>query len=148
MPICLPDTNILLRYSDPNHALYPVIRKALHSLSQQGFTFKACPQNFTEFWNVATRPLDRNGLGLSPVVVQQKLASLEQIFPALLDVPEIYAEWKKIVIAHSVSGVQVHDARLAAIMQVHGINHILTFNFRDFTRYATIGIVAFDPNML
>jgi len=35
-----------------------------------------------------------------------------------------------------VSGVQVHDARLAAAMRVHGVKRILTFNDRDFARYA------------
>jgi predicted nucleic acid-binding protein len=36
----------------------------------------------------------------------------------------------------------VHDARLAAVMLAHGVNHILTFNVDDFRRYP--GIVV-DP---
>jgi hypothetical protein len=35
----------------------------------------------------------------------------------------------------AVSGVQVHDARLAASMYTHGIMHILTFNESDFIRF-------------
>ncbi len=46
-------------------------------------------------------------------------------------------------VAHSVRGVQVHDARLAAAMRVHGIPYILTFNGSDFERYSGIGIA--DP---
>jgi hypothetical protein len=45
----------------------------------------------------------------------------------------------------SVSGVQVHDARLVAAMKLNSVTHILTFNATDFTRYATEGIVAVDP---
>lgn len=44
-------------------------------------------------------------------------------------------------IAHNVSGVQVHDARLVAAMRVHGVSRILTFNDKDFTRYADIEVV-------
>jgi predicted nucleic acid-binding protein len=39
------------------------------------------------------------------------------------------------------SGVQVHDARLAAAMHVHGIQRVLTFNARDFARYPDIQAV-------
>lgn len=37
---------------------------------------------------------------------------------------------------HSVLGVQVHDARLAAAMYVHRVNHILTLNVSDFSRFS------------
>jgi predicted nucleic acid-binding protein len=42
--------------------------------------------------------------------------------------------------------VQVHDARLAASMMVHGVRRILTFNARDFTRFTAIEAV--DPAQL
>lgn len=41
---------------------------------------------------------------------------------------------------------QVHDARLVALMQAHGITHILTLNGSDFTRYP--GITPVDPASL
>jgi predicted nucleic acid-binding protein len=47
------------------------------------------------------------------------------------------------VTAHAISGKQVHDARLAAIMEAHGVASILTFNTRDFSRYP--GLTATDP---
>ena len=50
-----------------------------------------------------------------------------------------------LVVTYDVSGVQVHDARLVALMIVHGVTHVLTFNTRDFARYAGEGIVAVDP---
>lgn len=37
-----------------------------------------------------------------------------------------------------VSGVQVHDARLAAMMTTNGITQIVTFNTTDFIRFAEI----------
>ena len=55
----------------------------------------------------------------------------------------VYREWRKIVVKQRVTGVQVHDARLAAVMYVHGLRHILTFNAADFSRFD--GLVAVHP---
>ena len=53
----------------------------------------------------------------------------------------VYDEWRRLVVAHSVSGIQVHDARLVAAMRVHRIKHILTLNTQDFGRYPDITFV-------
>jgi len=55
----------------------------------------------------------------------------------------VHEEWRKLPITHVVSGVQVHDARLAAAMIVHRVKRILTFNDLDFARYT--GIEAVHP---
>jgi predicted nucleic acid-binding protein len=61
----------------------------------------------------------------------------------LPDTPAVYAEWKRIVVEHRVSGVKVHDARLVATMKTHGVTSLLTFDVDDFSRYA--GIEATHP---
>jgi predicted nucleic acid-binding protein len=48
-----------------------------------------------------------------------------------------------LLVVHAVKGKQVHDARLVAMMEAHGITHILTLNGADFARYP--GIVVIDP---
>jgi predicted nucleic acid-binding protein len=106
------------------------------------------PQNCAEFWNVVTRPADRNGLGLTPTDANRLLHLIERLFPVLPDVPEIYAEWRRLVVTFSVSGVQVHDARLVAVMNVNRITHILTLNTADFGRYMSEEIVPIHPAML
>jgi hypothetical protein len=40
-----------------------------------------------------------------------------------------------------VSGVQVHDARLATVMKAYGISRIVTLNVKDFARYSEIEAV-------
>ena len=42
----------------------------------------------------------------------------------------------------SVSGVQVHEARLVATMRVIGISNLLTLNVQDFRRYPDIEAVT------
>ncbi len=94
-------------------------------------------QNLIEFWRSATRPVERNGLGLTIAEARTELERLEGLFLVLPDVPEIYPEWKRLILQYGVVGVNVHDARLVASMLVHRLSHILTFNVRDFNRYAS-----------
>ncbi len=98
-----------------------------------------------EFWNVSTRPIQQNGMGLIPSEAIRPLRRAEQLFPLLPDIPAVYAVWRELIEKYEVSGVQVHDARLVATMIVHGVTHILTFNTSDFHRYAPEGIVVVDP---
>jgi len=146
--ICLVDTNILLRIvhrTDPRHLS---VRTAVRKLRTDGNLLQATSQNFAEFWNVSTRPTNRNGFGLTPLQTEQLLRITERLFPLLPDSPVIYSEWRRLVVKYGVSGVQVHDARLAAAMISYDITHILTFNTSDFVRYAPEGIVAVDPTMV
>jgi hypothetical protein len=64
----------------------------------------------------------------------------------LPDNDAVYREWRRIVVKHSVLGVQVHNARLAAAMYVYRVSHILTLNVSDFSRFS--GLVAVHPNSL
>jgi predicted nucleic acid-binding protein len=139
----LADTNVALRWTQPLNPDYPIARAAVSTLRQRGEDVFLTPQNLIEFWNVATRPADRNGLGLTIAQADKEAQRLEQFFPFLLDTPGIYTEWRQLVLSVGVSGVQVHDARLVAVMRAHGVTHILTFNTTDFTRYP--GIVVVHP---
>src|SRR5438105_3144076 len=55
----------------------------------------------------------------------------------------VHAEWRRLLVLHAVTGVQVHDTRIAATMSVHGVTHLLTFNGGDFARFA--GVTARHP---
>ena len=143
--VFLADTNVLLRFADRTHPVHPIIRAALRKLRTNGHRVCATPQNFVEFWNVATRPTERNGFGLAPANADRLLRLVERLFPLLPDSPAVYTNWRRLVVSFGVSGIQVHDARIVATMIVHGVTHILTFNTTDFVRYGTRGIVTVDP---
>jgi predicted nucleic acid-binding protein len=67
---------------------------------------------------------------------------LERVFLLLPESPDTYEHWKQLVESRSVLGVQVHDARLAALMMVSGVTHLLTLNGSDFKRYTEIEAVS------
>jgi len=123
---------------DPDHA---IVDGALVRLAKAGAPLYYTHQNIGEFWNVATRPLDKRGFSLTLLRAEQQTRAIEKGMMLLPDSGAIYHEWRRLVLIHSVSGVKVHDARLAAAMSVHGIKHLLTLNTDDFKRYGHITAV-------
>jgi predicted nucleic acid-binding protein len=142
----LVDTNILLRLVQKNSPMHLDTQRAILTLKKQGEFLCIIPQNIIEFWAVATRPLDKNGLGLSINQAEEESEKLKKIFILELDTPQIFTEWESLVIKYQVMGKQVHDARLAAAMVAHNITHLLTFNVEDFKRFSDIVVV--DPRSI
>jgi predicted nucleic acid-binding protein len=94
-----------------------------------------------EFWNACTRPLERNGFGLSIAEAAEGARELEEILTLLPENAAVYREWRRLVVAYRVSGVKVHDARLVAVLRAYRIRHLLTFNEADFRRYEEVVVV-------
>ena len=134
----LLDSNILIRWLESNDPLQPLVDRAIDSLIRSGALPCYTSQNLGEFWNVLTRPLDRNGFGLTPPEADRRTRMIEDQIPMLPDDPAVPLVWRRLLVAHAISGVQVHDARIAAAMHVHGVKRILTFNTRDFARFSDI----------
>jgi predicted nucleic acid-binding protein len=138
----LVDTNVLLRRVQPSHPSHAVAVESIARLLAAGEAVYFTLQNIAEFWNVVTRPAERNGLGFSAPVALAQVANIEEDSELLPDTPPLYAEWKALVVRHGVIGVKVHDARLVAAMNVHGVRQLLTLDAGDFTRY---GIEVVQP---
>jgi predicted nucleic acid-binding protein len=85
--------------------------------------------------------VDRNGYGLTPQETDRLAKTFEEKLRLLPDSLAVHEEWRRLLVTNSVSGVQVHDARLVAAMRVHAVKRILTFNDRDFARYTDIEAV-------
>ncbi len=68
----LVDSNVLLFSIQPDHPWRLESVKAIETLLG---TELVCVllQNIAEFWNVCTRPADKNGLGLSPQETEERL---------------------------------------------------------------------------
>jgi len=140
----LADTNILIRLVKRDHSEYLLVRGAVSALRQKGIRLGYTMQNMAEFWNASTRPIERNGFGLTVEETETDALEIERAFVFLADSEAVYREWRRLVVQHRVSGAQVHDARLAASMLVHGVSHILTFNGSDFIRFRSLA--AIHPN--
>jgi len=141
----LVDSNVLLRLLQRNDPHHSIIRQAVRSLVARGDELCCAPQNIIELWNVSTRPATaRGGFGLTTAETDRRVRLIERVLTVLEETPAVYPEWRRLVMGNSVNGVQVHDARIVAVMNVHAITHVLTLNGADFSRYAGITCVAPD----
>jgi predicted nucleic acid-binding protein len=144
MATVLVDTNVLLRLSDGGAPDQSVAAQALSRLRLRGNLPAITAQNIIEFWAVATRPRDVNGLGWSTQQTAAEIAQLLNRFPLLEDTPAILTHWMALVTAFDIKGKKVHDARLVATMQAHDLTHLLTFNTDDFQGYPSLTL--FHPH--
>ena len=128
----LLDTNILLRTTMRGDLGNFGVNTALSALFISSAKLHYTSQNLAEFWNVSTRPISANGFGLTVAEADQRTSLLETRFSLAPDSEAVHIEWRKLVVAHQVSGAQVHDARIVATMRVNNITHLLTLNNKDF----------------
>ena len=142
----LLDTNILLRLTRRGDPVHTLIQGAVRLLLQQDASLYYCPQNIVELWSVLTRPTDQNGFGLLIDEAEEQVRLIERDFTLLPDNEQIHAVWRHLVNSYGVHGKQVHDARLVAVMHVHGLSKLLTLNRPDFSRYKDIIVV--DPSQV
>lgn len=140
IPSCLLDTNVLLRISRQSDPEQRLVHHALDELSADT-VFYYTHRNIAELWNVMTRPIARNGLGLSVAKAEQEVIAIERGMDLLPENEFVYREWRRLLLQYSISGVQVYDARLVAAMHVHEVRTILTLNVPDFQRFADINVM-------
>lgn len=138
---CLLDTGVLLRAFDGANPETRSIRRLLRALLLRPERLVVSVQNVAEFWNVATRPADRNGYGLSSERVARQLALIERVCDLVVESAKSYRIWKELLSKHAIAGVAVHDARLVSVMMAQGISTIYTLNSRDFRRYGDISVL-------
>ena len=144
MPFLI-DTNVFLRLvpdSDPDRM---IVLSALRKLTDNNEQLFYTTQVLAEFWTVCTRPSTaRGGYGLSPMQTERKARMIERYCGLLTESLASHQEWRRLIVAHSVQGVVIHDTRLVAVMKVHGITNLLTFNKNDFKRFS--GITVLSPS--
>lgn len=137
---------MLLRLADEQSAEHGVALRAVEHLLARGVSVFISAQVLVEFWAVATRPAEVNGLGWPVATTAEAIGSLRDQFPLLDEIPDVLDRWFEVVRHCQVRGKRAHDARLAALLLVHGIRGLLTFNTADFP--LGWGVEAVHPEQL
>ncbi|EAZ91734.1 type II toxin-antitoxin system VapC family toxin [Crocosphaera chwakensis] len=135
------DTNILLRIADTSSSRHSLTITAITQLLSQGNKCVISSQVLIEFWVVATRPLEVNGLGWTPEETAIKIRQFIAQFHLLPESQDIFSQWFKLVTHHNIKGKRTHDIRLLAVMIVYNIPCLLTFNPNDFISLPNITII-------
>lgn len=138
----LIDTNVVIRLIQGGQPQQIPASSALRHLETTGHEICVVPQVFYEFWAVATRPAEMNGLGLDAAEAGRVLGHMQSLFTLLRDERTIFDYWEALVTTHAIQGKASHDARLVAAMRRHSLSHLLTFNPSDFERFSQIVVVT------
>lgn len=137
----LLDTNVVMRFCNPSDVQHELATDAISRLLLQSDECLLVTQVIIEFWVVATRPTQVNGLGWT---IEQTRSTIDQLldrFPFLEESPQIFPNWLNLVTNNRVMGKRTHDARIIAVMLANGITHLLTFNPGDFAGISSITII-------
>ena len=140
----LLDTNILLRAGDPLSPRHSLAVNSVASLIAQGHECVITAQILIEFWVVATRPKEVNGLGWSVQQTEKKINQLISQFTLIEETELILPQWLELVTRYQIKGKRTHDARLMAVAYASSITHILTFNPKDFILTTELTVVHPD----
>lgn len=139
------DTNLFIsaRFdAAPAHAL---ARAALSRAERSGEVLRISRQVMREYLAAATRPQAWS----APLPISRALADLswmEETYEVLEDGPHVMGTLARLCREIPVGGRQVHDAHIVATMLAHGERRLLTFNIRDFHRFAAhIELVNPEP---
>jgi predicted nucleic acid-binding protein len=136
----LIDTNVVMRFCNPADIQHQLAQDAVFSLLTQSNQCWLATQIIIEFWVVATRPAQVNGLGWSVKRTRSTIDQLLERFPLLEESPQIFLNWLHLVTTNRIQGKRTHDVRLIAAMIENGVNHLLTFNPSDFSGLSSITI--------
>ena len=144
----LLDTNILLRWQRTQDAQSSVAKNAITLLAQRGQDVFVATPSLHEFWYVSTRAVAKNGYGLSSGEANAQLQRIETIFYVLPEDPRVYPLWHDLVVRHHITGLQIFDVRLIAVMKAFQSDQILTFNVSDFVPLVSEGFEVADPSSI
>lgn len=137
----LLDTNILLRCADISSATHFLANEAINTIVINGNECVITSQVLIEFWVVATRPIDVNGLGWNTSQTTNYVNDLLDNFILITETSDTFFHWFQLVKDYDIKGKRTHDIRLLAVMKSHNITHLLTFNPHDFIKIPEIIII-------
>lgn len=138
----LVDANVMLRTAQHGHSQHDSCRISLEMLDTAGVEICLVPQVLYEFWVVATRPANVNGLAMPFAQARKSIDRLANVYNLYRDDTGVFDHWHQLISAHEVQGKPAHDARYVAAMLAHGIETLVTLNTQDFTRYSDINLLS------
>jgi predicted nucleic acid-binding protein len=126
------DTNVLLAATDRTRTTHGASTAFLQQSIREGVRLFVSGQILREYLVVATRPVDRNGLGLPPSKACVNVDLFRECSDFLGENDTTARLLMTLVKDHDLKGKRIHDAGVAATMRAHGLSHLKTWNHDDF----------------
>jgi predicted nucleic acid-binding protein len=144
---CVIDTNVLIYGTVMGNRWYDQARRWLAALESGGVRLCVTTQNLREYLVVLTR----GEVFEKSFTVDQDLAQVDALLPNLTILDEsidVANSLRELVRQYQIQGKSIHDANVVAVMLVHGVRWLVTYNSADFEHYEDISlepVPAADP---
>jgi len=136
---CVVDTNLLVYSTILGNPWYDQARRWLATLKSSRMDLCVTTQILREYLVVLTR----GDIFEKSFTADQALTQVEALLPSLtvLDEPIEAAQLlRELVHRYQIQGKSIHDANVVAVMLVHGVWRLATYNLADFERYEDISL--------
>lgn len=140
------DASALVRIANDPDPMRHAVLATLDRLADEDVRFFLLPQALSEFYVVATRPFEVNGLGLTVSEADAQIEDFLQWSTLLPDPANSFRLWRRLVTESNTVGKRAHDAKLAASLSALGIRRLVTLNARDFARFN--GVAGIDLELI
>jgi predicted nucleic acid-binding protein len=129
------DTNVLLAATDEGRADHDQALGIVNDWPGRGTMLYTSGQIIREYLAVATRPAEKNGLGMRLADALANVHAFRARTSLLAEDGKVADRLLALLDDVACGGKQIHDANVVATMLVHGIDTIVTINLVDFTRF-------------
>ena len=129
------DTNVLLAATDEGRAEHHDALTIINDWAAGHTDVCTSGQILREYLSVATRPAEKNGLGLNLPDALGNVRAIRERTTLLTEDSKVADRLLGLMADVQCLGKQVHDANLVATMLVLGIGTVVTMNLEDFTRF-------------
>ena len=129
------DTNVLLAATDEGRAEHRDALRVVNDWAAGHTDLCTSGQILREYLAVATRPAEKNGLGLDLPDALGNVRAIRGRTTLLAENSKVADRLLGLLADVDCRGRQVHDANVVATMLVHGIGTVVTMNLAGFARF-------------
>ncbi|MCV2487894.1 PIN domain-containing protein [Geodermatophilus sp. YIM 151500] len=126
---------MLLAATDEGRDDHEDAAASLDAWPSSGVVLYTSGQILREYLAVATRPVERNGLGMARPAAVANVRALRARLHLLAEDERVSERLLALLDAVECTGTRVRDANVVATMLVHGVDTVVTSNIDDSTRF-------------
>ncbi len=136
------DTNVLIyqTFEDLDETKHKICEKKINELNKKEVKLYISPQIIREFYAISTNSKILNN-PLTPTLAIVKVNEFLDNFFIIYENSKTINILENLVLKYNIKKQKIHDTNIISTMLTHGIDHILTFNQKDFNPFDEINCI-------
>ncbi len=142
------DTNVLLESTDIGRACHSQATMIFRDGPSAGVELLISGQVIREYLVVATRSVEKNGLGLSIRDAHENMKRFRQRTSLVAETEQVSELLLRWAMEFRIVGNRLHDLNILATAHQAGINRLLTANLNDFPKMTAVKILSLSTTTI